>query len=251
MRVPAPPATTVRQTWKGPQAAQRLGVLFGREGVPSGPAQGGACEVVSRPVPGGGAVGYCVPFGWSGLFRCLGTQRPGGPACPAGSPFLPRNGEKEGRGQAPWTPGFYGRSFPLAGFWGRCLWYGRGAMTTGILTPIWNAFSRKNMLKKHFCERTFPPRCVSTPQAFPLGGRCPSAHTGADEGAIWYPTFPCRKKAFSRLSPQRNFSFVPLGNPVAPSSVTFGDSFPPRGSLWAVQPYTKKASQIRVHTWGS
>ena len=25
-----------------------------------------------------------------------------------------------------------------------------------------------------------------------------------------------------------------------PSSVTFGDSFPPRGSLWVVQPYTKK-----------
>ena len=34
-----------------------------------------------------------------------------------------------------------------------------------------------------------------------------------------------------RLSPQRNFSSAPLGNPVAPSSVTFGDSFPPRGSL--------------------
>src|SRR5699024_7250326 len=33
----------------------------------------------------------------------------------------------------------------------------------------------------------------SLPKAFPLGGRCPSAHTGADEGAIWYPTFPCRK----------------------------------------------------------
>ena len=27
-----------------------------------------------------------------------------------------------------------------------------------------------------------------------LGGRCPSAHTGADEGAILYPTFPCRNK---------------------------------------------------------
>ncbi len=142
MRVPAPPATTAQQTWKGPQAAQRLGILFGREGVPSGPAQGGACGV-SQVGPGasavgrwslldrcrlepatwvparsraGGAVGYCVPFGWSGLFRCLGTQRPGGPACPAGSPFLPRNGEKEGRGQAPWTPGFMARSFPLAGF---------------------------------------------------------------------------------------------------------------------------------------
>ena len=25
---------------------------------------------------------------------------------------------------------------------------------------------------------------ISRPQAFPLGGRCPSAHTGADEGAM-------------------------------------------------------------------
>ena len=33
------------------------------------------------------------------------------------------------------------------------------------------------------------------------------------------------------MSPQRNFSPAPVGNPVAPSSVTSGDSFPPRGSL--------------------
>ena len=39
------------------------------------------------------------------------------------------------------------------------------------------------------------------------------------------------KKALSRLSPQRCFSIAPLGKSIAPSSVTFGDSFPPRGSL--------------------
>ena len=44
----------------------------------------------------------------------------------------------------------------------------------------------------------------------------------------------------SRQSPQRNFSPAPLGKSIAPSSVTFGDSFPPRGSLWVVQPYPKK-----------
>ena len=58
-----------------------------------------------------------------------------------------------------------------------------------------------------------------------------------DEGAILYPTFPCRRRD---LSPRRLSSPAPLGNPIAPSSVTFGDSFPPRGSLWVVQPYTKK-----------
>ena len=95
------------------------------------------------------------------------------------------------------------------------------------------------------------------PQSLPLGGRTVrgtvrsgpgeatinhrwAGEAGSDEGAIWYPTFPCKKKALSQLSPQRGFSIAPLGNPVAPSSVTFGDSFPPRGSLWVVQPYTKK-----------
>ena len=84
--------------------------------VPSGLPQVSPCEVGSRPVPGGGAVGYCVPFGWSGLFRCLGAQRPVAPPARRGSPFLPRNGEKEGRGQAPWTPFFYGPLVPTRAF---------------------------------------------------------------------------------------------------------------------------------------
>ena len=94
-------------------------------------------------------------------------------------------------------------------------------------------------------------------QSLPLGGRTVrgtvrsgpgeatinhrwAGEAGSDEGAIRYPTFPCRKGALYRLSPQRGFSIAPLGKSVAPSSVTFGDSFPPRGSLWVVQPYTKK-----------
>ena len=75
---------------------------------------------------------------------------------------------------------------------------------------------------------------ISHPQSLPLGGRtvrgtvrsgpgeatinhrCPSAHTGADEGATLYPTFPCRsRKGGYRLSPRRFFSPAPLGNPVA------------------------------------
>ena len=54
-------------------------------------------------------------------------------------------------------------------------------------------------------EGAFPPK------AFPSGGRCPSAHTGADEGAILYPTFPCRKS--ERLSPvaPTEFFSCPVG----------------------------------------
>ena len=95
------------------------------------------------------------------------------------------------------------------------------------------------MLESIFVKESFQPAVSPPPKAFPLGGRW-AGEAGSDEGAICYPTFPCRKRTLSRLSPQRGFSIAPLGNPVAPSSVTFGDSFPPRGSLWVVQPYTKK-----------
>ena len=126
-----------------------------------------------------------------------------------------------------------------------------------MLKPIWDAFFRKKYAGKHFCERKLPTRCASTPQSLPLGGRTVrgtvrsgpgeatinhrwAGEAGSDEGATLYPTFPCRKQALSRLSPQRGFSIASLGMSVAPSSVTFGDSFPPRGSLWVVQPHTKK-----------
>ena len=97
----------------------------------------------------------------------------------------------------------------------------------------------------------YPAGKLPPPQSLPLGGRTVrgtvrsgpgeatinhrwAGEAGSDEGTIWYPTFPCKKKALSQLSPQRGFSIAPLGNPIAPLSVTFGDSFPPRGSLWVV-----------------
>ena len=51
------------------------------------------------------------------------------------------------------------------------------------------------------------------------------------------------KKGGSRLSPQRNFSPAPLGNPVAPSSVTFGDSFPQGEASGLCSPTRKKRSK--------
>ena len=45
-----------------------------------------------------GVVGYCVPFGWSGLFPALGRSAPGGPACPAGVPISREKWGERGRG---------------------------------------------------------------------------------------------------------------------------------------------------------
>ena len=138
--------------------------------VPSGPSQVRTCHVGSRPGPSGGAGRYCVPFAWSGLFRCLGAQRPVAPPARRGSPFLPRNGEKEGRGQAPWTPGFYGRSFPLAGFCGGCLCNGRGTISSGILRPIWNAFFGKKYAEKAFLRKNISaPLRLHPPKPSPWG----------------------------------------------------------------------------------
>ena len=73
-----------------------------------------------------------------------------------------------------------------------------------------------------------PYREAPTPKAFPSGGRCPSARTGADEGAIDSPNGAGEggRKGDRSLLLQGK-----VGYRIAPSSVTFGDSFPPRGSL--------------------
>ncbi len=73
-----------------------------------------------------------------GAFPVPRGAAPRGPACPAGSPFLPRNGEKEGRGQAPWTPGFMARLLPLARF-GVCVTLSRswGYFAAHLRTLIW------------------------------------------------------------------------------------------------------------------
>ena len=105
----------------------RGGPLCHRQAVPLGPSQVSTCNVGSRPVPGGGAVGYCVPFEWSRLFRCLGAQRPGGPPARRGPHFSREMGRKRA-GAPPLDLLFYGplvstRSFGGCGAWFRWLGY--------------------------------------------------------------------------------------------------------------------------------
>ena len=89
-----------------------------------------------------------------------------------------------------------------------------------------------------------PYREVLTPKAFPLGGRWPG-EAGSDEGAIDSPNGAGEG---GHRGDRSLFLQGKVGYRIAPSSVTSGDSFPPRGSLWAVQPHTKKRPKSgRVH----
>ena len=95
------------------------------------------------------------------------------------------------------------------------------------------------MLKKHFMKESLQIRLIP-PKPSPWGEGAPVRTLGRMRGRFRTQPFLVESLRGSRQSPQRNFSPAPLGKSIAPSSVTFGDSFPPRGSLWVVQPYPKK-----------
>ena len=83
--------------------------------------------------------------------------RGGFPPTLGGAPFLRRKpGRKSRGGRTPRPPHIMARSLALARFGGCCPGSVRGAISSGILRPIWNAFSGKNMLKKAFYERKSP-----------------------------------------------------------------------------------------------
>ena len=183
-----------------------------------GPLQGRPCGVGSRPGPGGGAVGYCVPFGWSGLFRCLGAQRPGGPPTPAGSAtFFEESRGKEHQGQAP-GPRFYSRSFPLARFG-----------VVGRIVPVYGLLR---------CPCTCPDLerffrvGLHNPEASPWGKLSPEV---TDEGATGLPNGAGEKFRWGdRWEPPFSTStrkgWVP-GSPPHPTRLR-RPTFPPRGRLW-------------------
>ena len=171
-----------------------------------------------------------------GAFSNLGAQRPGGPACPAGVPISPEKWGERGPGASPLDPRFLWPLVPTRWVWGwLALVRSKGCCLRYAKTNLGRIFEGK-YAGKHFCEKRFPNQ-AHLPKAFPSGGRCPSAHTGADEGATGLPNGAGEER---RRGDRSLLLQGKVGYRIAPSSVTFGDSFPPRGSLWVVQPYPKK-----------
>ena len=147
----------------GPPPATLCVRAFSRESLDPPPGTGRGTHVAgsnlrwSKPdhLPGAGR--GCVPSGWVPRKHPWGAA-PRCPACPAGVPISPEKWGERGPGLRPWTPGFMARSLSLARFGDRCLWYDSGVVTSGMLRPIWDAFSGKNMLKKHFTKESLQIR---------------------------------------------------------------------------------------------
>ena len=130
---------------------------------------------------GGGAGVGPVRTLWVGRSEAaLGAQRPVAPPARRGSPFLPRNGEKEGRGQAPWTPSFMAArshslvlgSLSLVGSRGYFLRYAKtdlGRIFEGKCAE--KAFLRKKGSKSGHVDGCHNRPTTATPKAFPSGGR--------------------------------------------------------------------------------
>ena len=147
----------------GPPPRLFVSGLSPRESLDPRPGPGGKppcrCEpaaVLTEPPARGGTGLRTLWVG--GAEATLRRSAPGAPPARRGVPISPEKWGERGPGLRPWTPGFDSRSFPLAGFWDRCLWYVRGAVTPGILKPIWDAFSRKNMLKSIFAKESLQIR---------------------------------------------------------------------------------------------
>ena len=95
------------------------------------------------------------PLGGRGFSGASGRSAPL-PRLPGGGPHFSREMGRKRAGAPPLDPTFYSRSLPLAGFWDRYPWYDSGTSSSGMLRPIWDAFSSKKYAEKAFYERKSP-----------------------------------------------------------------------------------------------
>ena len=158
---------------------------------------------------------------------------PRGARLPGGVPISPEKWGERGPGASPLDPRFLWPLVPTRWFLGslslvRSWGYDYRYPNTDLGRIFPEKYAEKAFLRKNISA----PLRLHPPKPSPWGEGAPVRTLGRMRGrSCTQPFLVDAEKGGSRLSPQRNFSSAPLGNPVAPSSVTFGDSFPPRGSL--------------------
>ena len=180
------------------------------------------------------AIGTAYPSGGRGFSGASGAA----PRCPPGPGRGPGFLWKKAGGRTPGRKRFFlpGPTFLVGGTLVGSLFFLPG-LRPCILRPV-TARPRLGGLGRWFLrqEGFFPP-----PKPSPWGveqsgdcsvrsrrshhnHRCPSAHTGADEGAIRNQPFLVERGLLTVAS--TCFFLCPVGQRGRPSSVTFGDSFP-------------------------
>ena len=95
------------------------------------------------------------------------------------------------------------------------------------------------MLESIFVKEGFQIRLIS-PKPSPWGEGAPVRTLGRMWGRSTHSTGREKESVGATEGNGPVFLQGKVGYRIAPSSVTFGDSFPPRGSLWVVRPYMKK-----------
>ena len=194
---------------------------------------------------------YCVPFGWSGLFRCLGAQRPVAPPGPGRGPgFLwKKAGGKNTREEEvlpPWThlfgPTFSGWGDPGGFSLFFCLACGPVSYVRNGPPPGWAGWGRWFLRREGF----FPP-----PKPSPWGEGAPVRTLGRMRGRSCNQPFLVEKGVTdSRLDVLLLLPRWATRSPPHPSpSVTASPQGEASGLCSPVQPYTKKAPQIRARRW--
>ena len=172
-----------------------------RQVVPLGPSQVITCPVVPAPIRGRG----------SGAFS---KRKPGRKESQGGESFSP-----------PWTHLSLVGTRREVGF---SFSYNLRTDARNGPPPGWAGWGKWGGYRE---ERGCG---VPLPKAFPLGGRWPGA-AGTDEGATGYPTEQ-KKTGVQAAGPVGHWFSTRKGfGVIAPSSVCFADSFPPRGSRWTWQ----------------
>ena len=171
----------------------------------------------------------CLRTLWVGSSEAaLGAQRPVARPAPGGGPaFFGRKPGERTPGLRP-GPGFLWPLVPTRWVWGSLsLKRSRGYFLRDAKTDLGRIFRGKICWKAFWGKKVSNPLRLHPPKPSPWGEGGP-AKPGRMRGRSCTQPFLVEKEGY-RLSPQRKFSSAPLGNPVAPSSVTFGDSFPPKG----------------------
>ena len=120
---------------------------------------------------------YCVPFGWSGLFRCLGAQRPVARPAPGGGPaFFGRKPEERTPGRKRFFlpgPTFSGWGDPGGFSLFFCLACGPVSYVRNGPPPGWAGWGRWFLRREGF----FPP-----PKPSPWGEGAPVRTLGRMRG---------------------------------------------------------------------